>query len=249
MQLIPDPIYSPENIPLFEAIYGKNLISLGGLEAIDNMFSDIDFSGLKVLDIGFGLGGVAFYLAKKYQIEIAGIELHQWMVEYTEAQTPKDLAHLLKFTTYNSEGNIPFENASRDLVYSKGVLNHVQDKSNLFLEINRVLKKEGMFVIADWIYLVRDSRNDASPLVKETQESYKQILLATGFTDIHFRDDSHIFLGFIKYLLANLTTSQEYIENQFGEEVFSTIWDDHQRLIEDINYKRKFAIRIKAKKK
>ena len=31
-----DP-YQPDNIPLYEAIYGKNLISLGSLAAIDNM--------------------------------------------------------------------------------------------------------------------------------------------------------------------------------------------------------------------
>lgn len=53
--------YHPDNITLFEAIYGKNLISLGGLAAIDNMFSDLDIRELKALDLGFGLGGVAFH--------------------------------------------------------------------------------------------------------------------------------------------------------------------------------------------
>ena len=61
-------IYGLGNVPLFEAIYGENLISLGGLDAIDNMFSDVDLRKLKALDVGFGLGGVAFYLAKKYPV-------------------------------------------------------------------------------------------------------------------------------------------------------------------------------------
>src|SRR3990167_3028336 len=107
-----DPIYTPENVPLFEVIYGKNLISLGGVDAINNMLSDVDLKGLKALDIGFGLGGVAFYLAKKYQIEIAGIEIHSWMVEYANAHAPKNVSHLLKFATYNKAGEIPFEIAS-----------------------------------------------------------------------------------------------------------------------------------------
>jgi len=50
-----DP-YQPDNIALFEAIYGKYLISLGGLPAIDNMFNDIEITGLKALDLGFGVG-------------------------------------------------------------------------------------------------------------------------------------------------------------------------------------------------
>ncbi|HLB42453.1 MAG TPA: methyltransferase domain-containing protein [Gammaproteobacteria bacterium] len=243
-----DPIYTPENVPLFEAIYGKHLISLGGLDAVDNMFSDIDLKGLKALDIGFGLGGVAFYLAKKYQIEVAGIEINNWMVEHAEAQTPRDITHLLKFTAYNEAGEIPFETASFDLVYSKGVLNHVRDKDGLFREINRVLKTDGLFVIADWIYLEANVTDDSSPLVNETQETYSQVLEKTGFIDIDFRDDSQIFLGYVKKLLENITTHKEFIAKEFGKEIFTTIWNDHEKLIDEINHKRKFAVRIKAKK-
>ena len=37
-----DSFYTLQNAPLDEAIFGKNLISLGGTDAIDNMFSDIN---------------------------------------------------------------------------------------------------------------------------------------------------------------------------------------------------------------
>jgi ubiquinone/menaquinone biosynthesis C-methylase UbiE len=248
MQPTPDPIYRPENVPLFDAIYGKNLISLGGLDAIDNMFSDIDLRGLKVLDIGFGLGGVVFYLAKKYQIGIAGVEVHNWMANYAESHAPKDILHLLEFAIYNQAGDIPFKAASFDLVYSKGVLNHVRDKNHLFRQINKVLKTDRLFVIADWIY-PDTTIDDSSPLVNETQGSYQQILEKTGFIDINFRDDSKVFLSYVKKLLENISARREYIENKFGKEIFSEIWHDHQKLIDDINRKCKFAIRIKARKK
>jgi phosphoethanolamine N-methyltransferase len=83
-----DQIYDPGNVPLFEAIYGENLISLGRLDAMDNMFSDVDLRKLKVLNVGFDLGGVAFYLAKKYQIGIAGVEINDWMVDYAKLMHP-----------------------------------------------------------------------------------------------------------------------------------------------------------------
>lgn len=247
MTTIPDPIYRIENVSLFEAIYGKNLISLGGLDAVDNMFSDLNLRELKVLDIGFGLGGVAFYLANTYQIEVAGVEVHSWMVDYAQRHAPKNIASQLKFAVYDQAGKIPFKAASFDLVYSKGVLNHVRDKDKLFRQINKMLKPDGLFVIADWIY--PEAASDASgPLVNETQQSYQEILEKTGFKDISFRDDSIIFLGYVKKLLENLISSRESIEKEYGAEIFSTIWHDHQKLIEDINNKLKFAVRIIAKK-
>jgi phosphoethanolamine N-methyltransferase len=96
-----DP-YQPDNVPLYEAIYGKNLISLGGLAAIDNMFSDLNIRSLKALDIGFGIGGVAFYLAEKYKMKVTGIEIHPWMEEYARTHIPTSLLNSLKFHTYNN---------------------------------------------------------------------------------------------------------------------------------------------------
>jgi len=46
-----DP-YQPSSVPMFETIYGKNLISLGGHSAIENMFLGLELTGLKALDLG-----------------------------------------------------------------------------------------------------------------------------------------------------------------------------------------------------
>lgn len=240
-----DP-YQPSEIPLFEAIYGKNLISLGGLAAIDNMFSDLKIIGLKALDIGFGLGGVAFYLAEKYQMNIAGIEIHPWMVQYAREHTPENLASKLEFDTYTVDGKLPYAPATFDLVYSKGVLNHVADKASLFKQINAALKPHGLFVIADWIF-TNPTIENAAPLVCETKESYKRVLIDSGFSDIHFRDDSDTFLGYAKNLLANLSNNREFIEQQYDNELFSIIWKQHEELIDKINQRKQIAVRIVAK--
>lgn len=244
-----DPIYRPENVPLFEAIYGKNLISLGGTAAIDNMFSDLKLrDSLKALDIGFGLGGVAFYLAKTYHIKISGIEIHPWMVEYAKAHASKDITTLLDFHIYKPGGVMPFDAGSFDLVYSKGVLNHVREKQKLFEQINKVLKPGGLFVIADWIYS-EDLTDNSSPLVNETKNTYQRVLEQTGFDKISFRDDSKIFINYINQLLERIHQSREYIEKEFGKEIFSKTWNDHQKLIDQIIHKHKFATRIIAAKK
>jgi 2-polyprenyl-3-methyl-5-hydroxy-6-metoxy-1,4-benzoquinol methylase len=239
--------YQPDSIPLFEAIYGKNLISLGGLTAVDNMFSDLNLQELAALDIGFGLGGVAYYLAEKYKMQIAGIEVHPWMVQYAKDHTPTGLSDFLEFNTYNSTGELPYKLESFDLVYSKGVLNHVADKASLFDQVNSVLKPYGLFVIADWIY--PESTTDSSaPLVCETKESYEQILVDSGFSEIGFRNDNQLFLNYAKELLMRLANNQTLIKQKYGGELFLTIQKQHEELIEKIQQHQKIATRIMARK-
>lgn len=242
-----DP-YQPDSVPLFEAIYGKNLISLGGLSAIDNMFDDLNIKGLKALDLGFGLGGVAFYLAEKFQMTVFGIEVHPWMAQYAKDHAPKNVIDMLKFDTYHTDGSIPCRPETFDLAYSKGVLNHVSDKDSLFRQIHAVLKPSSLFVIVDWIFPYGTTESLA-PLVCETKESYEHVLISVGFGEISFRDDSKFFLDYTKELLKNLTRNRDFIENRYGQEIFSTIWKQHEELIDNINRHQKFAVRIVAQKK
>lgn len=241
-----DP-YQPENIPLFEALYGKHLISLGGFSAIDNMFSDISIQDKNALDIGFGLGGVAFYLAEKYQMRIFGVEVKEWMAQHAKEQTPEKFKNQLDFSVYDHQGNIPFADNSVDLAYSKGVLNHVHEKLPLFKNIYACLKNDGYFVIADWVYPENETPK-GSPLVKESENSYIAVLEKAGFSSIALRNDSCIFKTYVESFLKNLKVQRHVIENEFGKQLFSMIENDHRKLIEDLKQGEKVAVRILAQK-
>lgn len=242
-----DP-YQPTNLLLFETLYGKHLLSLGGTTAIANMFSGLThLKGLRAIDIGFGLGGVAFYLAEHYQMHISGVEINEWMVEYARQHTAAHLKNMVEFDYY-SGNNLPYPDQIYDLAYSKGVLNHVSDKLSLFREVARVLKPGARFVIADWISPKIDNADVGSPLVSETEQSYREVLLGSGFENIEFRDDSHLFAGYIIALLQNLTRHTNLIEQNYGDQLLTAITFQHENLLTQISQQKKFAVRILAER-
>ena len=146
-----DEFYLLENVPVFEAIHGKGLISLGGFDAVEEMFAGLELRHKNLLDIGFGIGGVAFYLAGERGARVWGIEVHEWMVDYATQSMPEEFYGNVEFLTYDQSGNIPLPDASIDLVYSKGVLAYIEDKEGLFAEIARVLRPDGQICLIDWL--------------------------------------------------------------------------------------------------
>lgn len=140
----------PEDYCLFlEEAYGQGMMSEGGEKAIENMLSKEQLHNQTVLDIGFGLGGVVFYLAQKYQVKISGLEINPWMVKEAKRRTPAELNSYVNFYEYHPKKTVPFPDNHFDLVFSKGVLTHLDDKTTLFREIYRVLKPQGVIIIDD----------------------------------------------------------------------------------------------------
>ncbi len=239
--------YQPDNIDLFNTLYGKNLISLGGTSAIENMISDLSCEDFIALDIGSGLGGVAFYLAETYEMSIDGMEIHPWMAEYANQNTPPHLAHLLKFHTYSQENIFPLPSNHFDLIYSKGVFNHIKDKQPILTECIRLLKPSATLLITDWLY-PNHSTNSSSPLAQESESSYQALLSKAGFTGIHFRNDTSFFIVYVKSFLQNLLDNEGYLTENFGVELFLTIQKEHTSLLELMQNKQKIATRILAHK-
>jgi len=182
-----------------EAAYGKGMMSEGGSEAIDHLFSDETLSNKHCLDIGFGLGGVAFYLAEQYNATVTGIEINPWMVAQATRRTPAHINEQVNFLAYHPEQTLPFEDHTFDIVYSKGVLTHLEEKAPLFKEIFRVLKKEGSLIIDDWLSPIKNQwgerlnkmcETEGLTLFAETEANYATCLAQAGFSHIDIRDEN-----------------------------------------------------------
>lgn len=219
-------IYAQKNVPLFEAMYGSGLISLGGFDAVDKMFSGLDLRGKKILDVGSGIGGMAHYLSKKYGAFVTGLDIYPWMAEYSMNQAPDEIKDRLNFICYNEDGTISLPSKKLDIIYSKGVLTNVEDKKSLFKELFRLLKPSGILCLVDWLVpetvgpkCERLFLGDLS--FKETRSSYHHILEECGFHNIQFKNESALYLQYVKNIISQLKSEEH--KRKFSEVIGSSL--------------------------
>lgn len=105
--------------------------------------------GLRVLDIGSGLGGAARYLAENNGCHVTGIDL---TYDYCHAADRLGKVTGLSDRTSFVQGDanrLPFSDASFDLVWTMHTAMNIPDKKSLYSEIRRVLKPDGKLAFYD----------------------------------------------------------------------------------------------------
>lgn len=221
--------YTPGYCLQLEAAYGEGMMSEGGSEGIELMFDQIPLEGKVALDIGSGLGGVPLYLAEKYGMQITGLEVNPWMVEEAKRRTPESLKGKVDFLLTSGNSNWPILEESCDLIYSKGVLTHLETKDEVFQECHRLLKPGGLLVITDWLSsedkkwgenIAQLVELEHLTLFPESSTGYVETLKEKGFVVLSEREESAIYQRFNQEIVQRLRdmASQEFLLNHFDQE-------------------------------
>lgn len=101
--------------------------------------------GLKLLDVGSGIGGPARTIAAEFGCEVTGVDLTQEYCRAAEMLTDKlGLGSKVQFRCANAL-DMPFADGSFDVVWSQNTLMNIKDKMRLFQQIRRVLRPGGIF--------------------------------------------------------------------------------------------------------
>jgi SAM-dependent methyltransferase len=151
--------------------------------------------GMRVLDVGCGIGGPSRYVAATYDCHVVGIDLTE---EYCRvAALLAERAGLGERVEYHP-GNalaMPFADGGFAVAYTQHVAMNIEDKARLYAEVRRLLKPGGRLGIydvlrgggGDVVYPVPWAR-DASTSFLVAPPELKRLLEAAGFAIVSWRD-------------------------------------------------------------
>lgn len=184
---------------------GADEYHLGSHAATAGLASDLGLAGgLRVLDIGAGIGGPARYFAEAHGCVVQGIDLSDEYVQVANALTRRcGLAENASFGQASALA-LPFNEASFDRATMIHVGMNIADKAKAFADVRRVLKPGGLFGVYD-IMLAGDGEIaypmpwalTAAASFLETLATYRALLTAAGFAIEQERDwrDTALQLG------------------------------------------------------
>ncbi|KAL5610632.1 hypothetical protein FOBRF1_006749 [Fusarium oxysporum] len=108
-------------------------------------------SGMKVLDVGCGIGGPAREIVKFTGAHITGINITGYQVQRATHYAQKEgLSHLLDFVQGDFM-KLPFPDNSFDAIYAIEATVHAPSLQAVYGEIFRVLKPGGVFGVYEWL--------------------------------------------------------------------------------------------------
>lgn len=144
--------------------------------------------GMRLLDVGCGLGGAARYFAHEHGCHVTGIDLSEEYVAVAHALAVRvGLGECARFQQ-GSAVALPFDPGSFDGAYLFHVGMNIENKARLFSEIRRVLVPSGVLGIYD---VMRTGPGELAlpvPWASNPETSwvadpptYRQLLQAAGF--------------------------------------------------------------------
>jgi MPBQ/MSBQ methyltransferase len=167
-----------------KADFVQEMVQWGGLDKLPR--------GTTLLDVGCGIGGSSRILAQDYGFAVTGVTISPQQVQRAKELTPEGVS--AEFVVDDAM-QLSFPDASFDVVWSIEAGPHMPDKAVFAQELMRVLKPNGILVVADWNQ--RDDRQKPlnfweKPVMRQlldqwshpafsSIEGFAELLEATGF--------------------------------------------------------------------
>lgn len=135
--------------------------------------------GMKVLDVGCGVGGPMMEIARFSGAQIIGINNNGYQVSRGEKHVKAAGLNGLCSFVKGDFMNIPFDDNTFDAIYGIEAICHAPDKVGIYKELSRVLKPGGKFACYEWC--LTDNFDVSDPIHRKLKED---IEVGDGLPDI-----------------------------------------------------------------
>ena len=225
--------YSRAGILRYEKIFGDGYVSTGGPETTEYLCAKLGPAlrpGLRVLDVGSGIGGAAFHLARNYGASVTGIDLSPEMVAIALERIPRSEAPESVHFYLGDVLTMPFEEEF-DLIWSRDALMHIHDKPRLFSRLRDLLGPGGRLIITDYARGTTAGSPEFRAYVERTgyhltdPASYGKLLEGAGFVDVEVEDATERFVDILRREPARLAANRGDFLASFREDDLSYLVD------------------------
>ncbi len=227
--------YRAQSVHRYEWIFGRDFLSAGGIEAVKDLLrlSPIS-SGMRVLDVGSGLGGAAFYLNTELGAHVCGVDVLESMVNDATSRAKARGLRNVRFicgdilTLDSGEGGF-------DVVWSRDAFLHIADKDALFRRLVSLMRPGAKLVFTDYGRGGEQGEREFEDYARGSAYSlhsaaqYGDFMKGAGFVDVTVRDETGRFVGYIRREMERLENTTDL--RHFGiEETDRTYLLDRWRL-------------------
>ncbi len=195
--------YRLDSILRYERVYGRDFVSPGGAEVARELIASLALEpGARVLDVGCGLGGSAFVMAREFGFAVDGIDLSRNMLDLAgQKLADYGLGDRVRLRwgdclALDAEGVY-------DAAYSRDVFLHIADKPRLFRALARALRPGGRLLFTDYCCGPEPWRDDFAAYVESrdyhlhTLDAYAALLADAGFARVEADDWTPRFIGIL----------------------------------------------------
>jgi ubiquinone/menaquinone biosynthesis C-methylase UbiE len=185
-----------------------------GREATANLASLLNLQpNSHVLDVGSGIGGPSRYLASKFGCHVTGLDLVEEYCRIADSLAKRvKLDNLLTYRQGDAT-QMPFEDATFDVVWIQHASMNIADKHRLYSEMYRVLKHGGKLAVNEG-YKGSSNMDDSSlyfpvpwaadPSISHlisAEEGRKLLKEVVGFKEVVWEDKTQHVSDWIKQMM------------------------------------------------
>lgn len=199
--------------------------------------------GMRVLDVGSGIGGPSRYVAATYDCRVVGIDLTEEYCRVAALLAERvGVGDRVEYHPGNALA-MPFADAEFEVAYTQHVAMNIEDKARLYAEVWRVLKPGGRFGIYDLLqgaggevaYPVPWAR-DASTSFLVAAPELRRLLEAAGFEVLGWREtvaEARQWLEQMKARMAEPDPPPSALRLLLGEDFQAVVQNIVRNLTED----------------